>query len=373
MNSIKNVHKIISLAIPSLVAISILELINIEANYVGTTYNNNQLFIILNFLQLIPAFTFAYISDKHYRKKVLIISQFFGFLGISTLFIIGIKLWILIAIALTFNPIPVARAALLDNFSHHSSLKIVAITFLAQYFPWIFYNQIVSFPINKLYGITLILLFANIVLTKLIFKDRTDTLHTTTSITTSKFINKINKRMIFTIVSFMFAGMSLYLVWIYLQYTGNNFIWFDFTNLGIFIGVASALVYSVLPHMTIITLFYAVGLCMYLVTFIADMATPLKCEQCLLNTFSHYSIVVGMYVIFVTEAVIKMFGSRNKAIGAAVIELTNSIAMVISSMIFIFAKPDATAIITMTIPFFLAAVLLQKRAEKEPHAEISAG
>lgn len=366
MNSITNSHKIISLAIPSLIAISILELINIEANYAGTNFNNNQLYTILNFLQLIPAFTFAYISDKHFRKKALIVSQILGFLGISILFIFGIKFWVLIGIAITFNPIPVARAALLDNFSHQSSLKIVAITFLAQYFPWIFYNQIVSFPLNSLYGFTLAILFINIILTKVLFRDRTDEKKTTKTINILTIINKINKRMMLTIISFMLAGMSLYLVWIYLQNTGDNFIWFDFTNLGIFIGVACSLFYSVLPHMTIITLFYAVGLCMYLVALITSYTMPYQCDQCLLNVFSHYSIVVGMYVIFVTEAVIKIFGARNKAIGAAVIELTNSIAMVISSMIFVFAKPNSTAIIALTIPFFLTAVLLQKKGEKEP-------
>ena len=56
--------------------------------------------------------------------------------------------WVLILIAIIFNPTPVARAALLDAFPNYSTLKIVATTFFVIYFPWMFFNELSTIDFN---------------------------------------------------------------------------------------------------------------------------------------------------------------------------------------------------------------------------------
>ena len=77
---------------------------------------------------------------------------------------------------------------------------------------------------------------------------------------------------------------------------------------------------------------------------------------------SHYAVVGGMYLPFVTDAVIKMVGSRNKGIGSALIEGGDTLAILIAT---IFSSVFAsTWILGINFVLYLIATGIQKRAEK---------
>lgn len=368
----RSVHKIVSLAIPSLIAIVLLELVSAEFNILGPFFQDKHLLIGLwNLCQIIPALIFAYISDRSFRKEALMISQFFGFLGCAMLYFFGVQYWALLIMALTFNPLPVARAALLDNFPQYSSLKIVSVTFIAQYITWVFYKQISAIEFDTVIIFLIFLILTNIFLTYYFFTDRRDIIHCDTKYKFSMIVKKMNKRFFFTIIAFMLAELTMYMIWFFIEYSGKGVSWIGFTNFGILIGICGTLLYSRLPHMSIITLMYTIGFGISLVATAICKFGVLNCQTDWFGAMSYYSVVSGMYIPFVMEAVINMFGKNNRAIGSALVDLAKTLSMVISSSVMAFLSPTPTKILFAIIFLFLIAVCLQKHAEKEPQNQPS--
>jgi MFS family permease len=360
----KTVYKVFSLSVPLLISIALLQLVYVELNLYGSFFNGGRFFVVWNVLQLFPAFIFAYISDRHYRKGALIASQCLGFLGGSILYFLGAEPWVLVLIGLTFNPMPVAQAALLDNFPKVSSLKLITLTFLAQYLPWVFYEQLGVFSFKTLILFTLVLMLFNIVLTVLFFQDNKDVgsdsfIHKSISI-----FKRIDKILIYTFLAFMFAQLSIYSIWIFMDYSKVDFAWVDITNFAGFVGIFCVFLYHRLPHMSLITLFYTIGFGVFLTLLILCNTEGFHCFSNLLFAMGYYCVVAGMYLPFVTEAVIRLVGARHKATGAALVELADTFAMGVGSVLVAFAIRSPTVIVYCVVLFFLVATFLQKRAER---------
>lgn len=77
----------------------------------------------------------------------------------------------LILIALIFNPLPVARAILLDHFPQYSSLKIISVTYLTQSISWILYKQIGSVDSQYIVIFICLVLLLNIFLVNVLFRN----------------------------------------------------------------------------------------------------------------------------------------------------------------------------------------------------------
>lgn len=362
--SIKSIYKIIAHSVPSLIAIAILELVNAEMYYYGPFAEKEHLFTFWNLLQLIPAFAFGYISDRNYRKTALVISQILGLIGGIALYIFGIQPWVLIFVALTFNPMPVARAALLDNFPHYSTLKLVAITFLAQNLPWAFFSKIGSFSLNSLILFTFALLFINIILTYFLFVDRKDLIHRKVEVPNHNLFDKNNRRIAYTLIAFTLSELTFFLVWVFIEHSDNYYVWLNLTTLGTLIGISCAMLYNRLPHLSIITLFYTIGFGVSAVAIFTCITNVFSCGISLLSAISHYCVVGGLYLPFVTEAVINMAGTRHKAIGAAMVESGDTIALVIAPFILVALGKYPLGILFLTVTLYFCAAILQKRAER---------
>lgn len=361
---VKTIYHIISSAIPALIAIALLELVNAEIYYFGPFAVKKHLFTAWNLLQLVPAFVFGYISDKYYRKKTLIVSQMLGLIGGAVLYVFGMQPWVLIFVALTFNPMPVARAALLDNFPQYSTLKLVAITLIAQSLPWVFFKQIGLFNLNTLIVFTFLLLFANIFLTYFLFSDFQDMIHPKIKITHSSIFEKKNRRIAFTLLAFSLAELTFYSDWVFIEHSENYYMWLNINTLGTIVGMSCAMLYNRLPHMSIITLFYTIGFGISIVAVFTCLTQVFNCSISLLSAMSHYCVVGGLYLPFVTEAVIKMVGNRHKAIGAAMVETGDTIALAAAPFVLILLNRHPLGIIILTVFLYFLATIIQKLAER---------
>jgi hypothetical protein len=311
---ITKTKNLVALSIPSLSAIIAVEMMNVLMYQFSPIKNSNYCLIGWLLLQSIAGFIFATFSDKHYRKLVLVISQIFGVIVGIILYMFHLEIWIIVLIALFFNPLPVARAALLDNFPNVSSLRILGITYFAQYLPWFFFEYIIKYNYKNTTLFILTILSVNIFFTLLFFKDSYDQRQ------------KSNKKSIFipilvlVLLAYIFAETSFYIEWDFLEYQPTYKHWFTPATLGTLLGICVAMMYSKLPHISSITLSYFLGVATIAMTIFLCFSSQDSSKTILVKSMSQYSIIGGLYLPFVADVVIKIVGSKRRALGSALIE-----------------------------------------------------
>lgn len=364
INPIKKICAIIIIGIPPLLTILIYEIIHIVLQ--TTIVNNNRyLFPYWIAIHAIPGLIFAYISDRNYRKIILLWIQALGLIGGSLLYLFGTKLWVILAISITINAVPVARAALLELFPKSAPLKVIAITYLAMFLPWINYKYIELIPIEKISMFIIAMLIITIFLTYYLFKEHHFSNAKQEQIGPSYIAKRINKQLILTFLSFILAESMLYSIWYYTEGSGKYLNWSDLTNYASLFGIASILLYNRLPHLSIITLFYTIAFGIFTVSIITCSAAANPCQNSLLSAIINFCVISGMILPFITEAIIKMLGKRNKAMASALLYFAIMLSSSIGTGILTWTKPSSVVTLYILMTLIFIAVILQKRAEKE--------
>ena len=78
---------------------------------------------------------------------------------------------------------------------------------------------------------------------------------------------------------------------------------------------------------------------------------------------SHYAIIGGMYLPFVTNTIIKMVGARHKGIGSAFIEACQTAAILLTAIISAVLTLSAQWALVLILCLYILATITQKRAE----------
>lgn len=359
---LSNYAGIIRLAIPSLISIILVELVSIEFYLNGPVKENSSYLVLWITLQLIPGFFFGYISDLNFRKATLVICQLLGIVGGLILSLFGFELWVLVLIGLTFNPLPIARAALLDHFPHHSTVKLVAITFLAQYIPWAFYGYLTNTPYTTVIYWIIGVMTLNAIGTLFLFPKDQAKKHVDISATQKLHIIGNNPALIFSVLAFIFAEAAFYLVWAFYEYDPSGHIWLSLSTMSTIAGICLATLYTRLPHISIISLFYSIGAAITLMAFFHCCFAPSTCDNSLETSVGFYAIIGGLYLPFVTDAVIKMLGPSRRAIGSATIEFGDTIACFIAPILNVF-NLGSFRLLSVIVMLFGIATILQKTGE----------
>ncbi len=351
-------------AIPALLAISIVEIVNIEVVLSGAITKENSMLFVWMILKLIPTFLFSYISDLHFRKETLIICQLLGIVGGLFLSVFGFESWVLILIAMTFNPIPVARAALLDHFPRYSTVKLVSFTFLAQYIPWALYTYIEKFDYGSVVHFIVVLLALNTILTIFLFKK--DPVKNELEVKEKKNTSVMkNKNVMNSLIAFTLAEITFFVFEAYLGYIPDGHSWLSITSFATLIGLGIAVLYTRLPHISIITLFYGIGAGMTAIACFHCFLFKSSCNNNILSSMSFYSVIGGLYLPFVTDAVIRMKGSKHRAFGSALVESADTIASFVAPLLIFLFRYDALVISIFTVLTYVVATVFQWNVEKK--------
>lgn len=357
-----DLYEVSVFVLPAVVALIISQLVTLQV-YLWEDPENRKFLASWRALQLIPAFIYAYISDRHYRKGALVVSHVLGLLVGLIFFFLKMPFYALIFIGLTFNPISVARAALLDNFPHYSSLKLVAVTYFALYIPWVVYDQFRQIPLDYLMIATFALLFFNAILTALFFQDRKDL--STVDHSLSHVIPKTRQlNTLLTIIGFLLSQATMEIIWMLVHDTATSDLWMNLTNAGFILGFIGAVLYKKLPHMSMLTVTYATGLGISLISIIGYKSSLFTCTSALFSSMSYYSVLAGIYLPFVTDAVMSMFSPRRKAVASAVIEFANLLAVLLAYAVTIWVTENMCTMLYIITFFFLIASILQRKVEK---------
>ena len=346
------------LAFPSVVAIMLVEVVNILMFGQGPIEGNIFYLLVWLVMQSAAGFFFGYLSDFKIRKNVLVLSQVLGFVGGLILFFFELKIWVIVLIALIFNPLPVARAALLDNFKKVSPTRIIGLSFFAQFLPWVFFSFINQFHYQKAVVWVLLALAINIFLTIFMFKDSFDegTTHHSKR-------HLFNSKLLLVMLAFILSETTFYTVWDYLEYAPQIRSWVSVTTFGTLFGIVIAMIYPRLPHIAIISLCYFLGAATTLDAIYEGGGSFQTGAVLLVSSIGVYAKVGGLYLPFVADLVIEHVGPKHRAFGSALIEFCGTIATLVAALINICFKMSPIALLWVLTFFYLTAGLAQRYSD----------
>ena len=285
------------------------------------------------------------------------------------LLMFGLPIFVMVIIGL-FNPLPISRASLLDNFPRHSSLRIIALTYAAQYVTWIFFKWFKFFDYYFLIWLDLGLLFVNVFLTYFFFQDSYHRRYNPKGVKKFEFTEII--KLIFTsrplmmiLFAFVFAESGFYLLLDYFEYVPKAARYFSGASAATLMGIGIAILWSSIPHKSIVAVCYLLGAGVNLLVILNSLFFNADSDLSnLIAGMSTYALVGGLYLPMVVEMLIKLLGRDHKAVGASIAEFGDTIAAFVGPAINMVVAINAfSAAIILTV-LYISAAITQRLAEK---------
>lgn len=306
-------------------------------------------------LQIIFASIFGYVSDKNYRKLVLLLT-----IGMSIISIPLIKynfFWIAIIIDGIFcNITPIARAAYCDANPLINRTKLMTNSFIAQAIPWIILcwnNNVIK---NYLYPISLFLAFLSLISIIILYKD-----------TANKALQPIIKEIKdLKAKYFNRIFIKLAIAFILLEITYQIMPYFSeahfninnlqkaylFLGIGIALGCSYHKFIKVSNHLRAINLIILGGLTLFFLEFLASYFTD-KQYFIPLNIYLLFSFLGGLYWPLIYAVFSEKAKMHEEGLIFGLLDSLQSVAEVIPPFIMIWEKNEKLGY----FPFFLLLVV----------------
>ncbi len=360
----EGIYEFIIALIPMLVVIFLFEVIAIEV-YLHAPINESKIkFFAWRSAQAIGGFVLGYLSDKYSRKKILVITQIFGVVILPLLLWQNFSIFPLFLIGFFFNPSPVVRAALVDNFPRKSKAKLMAITFIAQFIPWCFYLTINDFIASDILIAALITLVVNTAISFLFFKDRKDIRQEHHIEIAKNFAHEKSSKRAFYTLSALFPGQLVFFISdTFFENLAFNEGLFSALGIGSLIGVLVGIFYRKIPHLSLLTFCFGIGVLLSVVPLITDYLVP-DLNIDLPYQLMLFSNLGGFYLPFVFDVVLSATSANYRGMTCGIIDLIISLSSIIGVFIIVFFNPGEKLILLMSIILFLLATIIQKRGEK---------
>lgn len=350
--------------IPAILVISLFEITSIEI-YLNTPISDSEIkFFIWRSAQAAGAFLLGYLSDKFCRKKTLVIIQVSGALILPLVLWQNFAIFPLFLIGFFFNPSPIARAALVDNFSQESKAKLIAITYIAQFIPWCFFLFIKSFSATQVVIAILVALVVNTVISLVFFEDRKDKKQKNHPAITQHFIHKKStKRALYTL-SALFPGQLVFFISdTFFEHLRSSEGLFSALGIGSLIGVLVGMFYRKIPHLSLLTFCFGIGILLSVIPLITNYLTP-SLSIDLPYQLMLFSNLGGFYLPFVFDVVLSATSVNYRGTACGIIDLIISLSSIVGAAIVIFLSPNEISILLMTMILFICATVIQKKGER---------
>lgn len=349
--------------IPAIIVVSLFEMVCIEVYLHAPIHDSGAKFFIWCAAQAVGGFVLGYLSDRFCRKRMLVITQACGILLIPFLFLQSFSILPLFLIGLLFNPSPVARAALIDNFPKESKAKLIAITYVAQFVPWCFYFTISGLGAKGVLTSVFAILIVNTIISHLFFEDRRDKKQEKQD-TAKNFTNKKGiKRTVYTLGALLPGQLVFFISDTFFENITSNASLFSVLGIGSLIGVIVGMFYRKIPHLSLLTFCFGIGILLSAVPLITNYFAPD------INIYLPYQLMLfsnlgGFYLPFVFDVVLSATSANYRGTACGVIDFIISLASIVGASIVILFHPDEKVVLLATTILFLVAAIVQKRGER---------
>ncbi len=350
--------------IPAFVVVALFEIVSIEVYLHAPISSSKIMFFVWRSAQAIGSFLAGYISDKLNRKTVLIISQVLGVVLLPFLFYTQFSLFSFFLIGFFFTPSPIARAALVDSFVKESKAKLIAITYIAQFIPWCFYLVIKKIDSVKMIVGVVAFLVCNSICTFFLFKGKKNLNEEEGHLFAREMIYKGDSRKLLSTLGALVAGQIVFFVSdTFFENLSHNEGLFSALGIGSLIGVIIGICYRTIPHLSLLTFCFGIGVLLSLVPFVtsyfsSELPVDMPYQLMLLSNLG------GFYLPFVFDVVLSAVSRQYRGTMCGMIDLAIGLSSVIGVSVVTFFSPNETTVLLMVIILFSIAAFIQKLGEK---------
>ena len=303
-------------AIPAIfVAIFVYALVSSQVYvWIGIPGDSWQVYDIA---QGLGAILWGILSDFFCRKKTVIISHILAFPFLILVYYFSNQIVFAILFGLVYNPLPILRAALVDNMRRTSKIRLIAYSFVLQFLPTAIYTHFTTLgkPLALLLSIGA-LIFC-LMMIGVLFEDVRDR-----SIAQHKekhifFESKgAMRKGVFTFLAFIPTQFIYFISAVYLDSYGDSPVLYSLLFLGFVIGALISSLYKSTPHTSVLTVTYGVSITIAMIPLCAITLYQYH-HPSLIFLFVLLACLAGFYISFVYDVVLHNIGKtlRGSACG----------------------------------------------------------
>ena len=369
MSILSNFRQTLAIAshgLPPLLAIVITETVNVEMTAFTPFGHGEYINFVWQILQGLVGWVFGWFSDKHWRKNILIGAQLLGVFGGSMLIFFGFNPFVMLLVGLTFAPLPVSRAALMDAYPAQSMVKIMAITFFAQWLPWAFYSYLTKIPYVNVMYFVLCALLINSLFTYFSFKEDVNLLKTQSK--QREDLPKLSSLSSWRVILFTFIALGLAELTFFQiadNLENNNQIlqlWWPSIGFMTFLGNFIAMFYRSRPSISILSGCYLIGACFCMGAIFNILIGVQIAATAITMALISYSLIGGMYLPLSYSVVLNRVSPLHKGAACGALDLVELAAALGAAIILQPLKlgDGQTLVVFMTL--YLLAAFFQKYA-----------
>lgn len=346
-------------SIPALLMISAFEVVSIQVYSLPSTADY---FLIWILSLAVSGLYLGFLSDRYSRKGCLLFTLFAGFSIVLSITYFGVTPWLILLLGLTFNPTPISRASIIDNFPHVSKVQLIVITFIAQFIPWCFFAFLSEIQHAAFTEIVLPCLIVSAILF-IFFKDNRDL--KTHTLDSRKIIHPGNRTKVYlTFSALLIAQVVFFLSDSFLEFQPAHTKLYSSLGIGSLAGTLLGLLYRKTPHLSVLTLSYGMGFLFSVVPLLSVLFLDLDSLD-----FSYQTMLVGnlggFYLPFVYDAILSATSPSYRGTLCGSIELLISIASVISIAFFAASANSNIYLFTFISGLFIISMFLQRISENK--------
>lgn len=349
-----------------LMAIVITEVVNVEMSAFTPFGHGEKINFVWPLLQGAVGWLFGWFSDKHWRKNVLIGAQLLGVFGGLSLIIFGFKPFVMVLVGLTFAPLPVARAALMDAYPSQSMVRLMAVTFFAQWLPWSFYGILTKADYVTVMYVVLAALLINSLLSAWMFKE--DTQHIKLQAEKRKELPGLMnlnswKPILFTLLALGFAESTFFLVTDRLEaHTSIRQLWWPFIGFMTFLGNCIAMFYRSRPSVSFLSICFLAGTFFCGVALLSVLLGIQAPDSALGTAIIPYSLIGGLYLPLSYAVVLNSVSPLHKGSACGALDMVELVAAIAAAGILQPMDLGGMQILLVFAVIYLIAFSLQKYA-----------
>lgn len=327
---------------------------------------------IYNVMEAFGCVAMGLLSDKYCRRKANIITHMIGVVILVLIINHPGNIYLIFPLGFFYNPLPILRAGLVDNFTHMPRLYLLMISFVVQFIPWGFYQIYVSHPTEKMFTIALVMLLISAVGTFFFFEDKRDkNFQEKARQSRASLIHPSAKRRVwYTFYAYVVMQTAFFFADNLQESLADAPTFYSLLSTITILCVLLALTFRDISHVAVLRVNYGINAAL---TFIPLLAISVF----FIPNFQGYYLVImlagfsAFTLPFVYDITMNSINANYRGTGCGILDFVNNAAALFNTSLIVWLNMDKVTSLLIIVLCVSAALLLQTRSEKRLYSHPS--